>query len=158
MNTSRLLVFLAVSAAVTIQPVLNAKSRSDIPLAPLPGRIASARNIFLANGGGDDLAFDAVYADFKQWPRYSIVDTPALADIVIQIRSVNTVIGVNSRNSRANVSPPLEITIFDAGSKELLWSHIEHRRIAILEKNREKEAISAAERLVANLKARLNTN
>jgi 5-formyltetrahydrofolate cyclo-ligase len=50
------------------------------------------------------------------------------------------------------------LTIFDPTSKEALWSTVEHRRLARREKNREKETINAAQKLVNNLKARLGTN
>jgi hypothetical protein len=50
-----------------------AKHRKDIPLAPLPAVIANAHTVFLTNGGGSNLAYDAFYADMAQWGRYRIV-------------------------------------------------------------------------------------
>lgn len=130
----------------------------------------AAKKVFLANGGGNDLAFDAVYAAVKQWPRYEIVDTSAAADIIMEIRYVtesqgtrvwsttNVANGATNVHSSQIVDPQLVLTIFDPISKEQLWSTVEHRRLARLEKNREKETINAAQKLVANLKARLSAN
>ena len=149
---------------------IAAKSRKDVPLAPLPAKILTSKKVFVANGGGNDLAFDALYAAIKDWPRYEIVDTSSAADIIMEIRYVtedqgtrvwsttNSSTGATNVHSSHIVDPQLVLTIFDPISKEQLWSTVEHRRLARLEKNREKETINAAQKLVANLKARLGPN
>ena len=121
-------------------------------------------------GGGNDLAYDALYAAVKEWPRYEIVDTSAAADIIMEIRYVtesqgtrvwsttDESTGETDVHSARLVDPQLVLTIFDPVSKEALWSTVEHRRLARLEKNREKETINAARKLVTNLKARLGPN
>jgi hypothetical protein len=170
MNTLRvLLVLLAAYSAIVSKEGLAAK-RKDVPLAPLPAKIVAAKKVFVANGGGNDLAYDALYAAIKEWPRYEIVDSPSTADIIMEIRYVmenegtrvwsttNASTGATNVHSRQIVDPQLVLTIFDSLSKEALWSTVEHRRLARLEKNREKETINAAQKLVDNLKARLGTN
>jgi hypothetical protein len=52
------------------------KSRKDVPPAPLPAVIVSAEKIFLTNGGGSDLAYDAFYSEMKKWGKYEIVGSP----------------------------------------------------------------------------------
>jgi hypothetical protein len=145
------------------------KSRKDVPLAPLPAKVLSARKVFLVNGGGNDLAYDALYSAVKEWAQYEIVDSSSKADIIIEIRYVtedhgtrvwsttNASNGATDVHSRRIVDPQLQLTIFDPASKEALWSTVEHRRLARLGKNREKETINAAQRLVDNLKARVGT-
>jgi hypothetical protein len=54
-------------------PSLFPKNRKDVPVAPLPAVIASAKKIFLSNGGGSNLAYDAFYASLKEWGKYEIV-------------------------------------------------------------------------------------
>jgi hypothetical protein len=172
MNTVRvLLVFLAMYPAILHEQALAAnKSRKDVPLAPLPAKILAAKKVFLANGGGNDLAYDALYAAIKEWPRFEIVDSPPAADIIIEIRYVtenqgtrvwsttNASTGATHVHSSQIVDPQLVLTIFDPISKEALWSTVEHRRLARLGKNRDKETINAAQKLVTNLQARLGTN
>jgi hypothetical protein len=54
------------------------KGRKNIPLAPLPAnltRVVAAKKVFLVHGGGNDLAYDALYSAVKEWARYEIVDT-----------------------------------------------------------------------------------
>jgi hypothetical protein len=167
MNSRRVL--LAVFPVIFSREAPAAK-RKDVPMAPLPSKIVAAKKVFLANGGGNDLAYDALYGAVKDWPRFEIVDSPPAADIIIEIRYVtedhgtrvwsttNASTGATNVHSRQIVDPQLVLTIFDPISKESLWSTVEHRRLARLEKNREKETINAAEKLVSNLKARLGAN
>jgi hypothetical protein len=155
MNAFRLVAILTACSAL-----VTAKTRSDIPLAPVPAKIAAARKIFITNGG-DDLAYDAAYAAFKRWARYTLVDTPEAADLTIEIRLVLTDLPTRHTahvNGRELPDPPLMLIISDPASREQLWSNLERRRRAITQKNRDKETIDTAERLVASLRARLEAH
>jgi len=155
MPAFRLLVLRALCAAL-----IAAKTRSDIPLAPLPAKIAAAKKIFITNGG-DDLAYDAAYAAFRQWSRYTLVDRPEAADIVIEMRVVITDLPTRHTthvNGRELPDPPLMLVITDPGFREPLWSNMERRRMALKQKNRDKATIDAAERLVGGLRARLEAH
>jgi hypothetical protein len=171
MNSARVLVILLAAYPVILpQHALAAKSRRDVPLAPLPAKVLAAKKVFIANGGGNDLAFDALYQAVREWPRFAIVDTSAAVDIIMEIRYVteshgtrvwsttDESTGETDVHSAQLVDPQLVLTIFDPVSKEALWSTVEHRRLARLEKNREKETINAARKLVTNLKTRLGPN
>lgn len=145
-----------------------AKHRKDIPQAPLPATIANAKKVFLTNGGGSNLAYDAFYAGMKQWGKYQIVGSPEEADLIIELKYwtehdgtavssyTNTYTGRTSIRSSEIVDPQLKIMIYDAKSKNSLWSAIDHRQLARREKNREKETIKSAERLVDQLKTRVS--
>jgi hypothetical protein len=142
------------------------RTRKDIPAAPLPGEIVNAQRIFLSNGGGSDLAYDAFYSAMKTWGRYRIVGSPDDADLIIELAyrvvdkgtrvwsSTNTYNGATDVHSRQMTDPQLVLTIYDAKTKNSLWATIDHRRLARLEKNREKETINSAERLVDELRTR----
>lgn len=145
----------------------EAKRRKDVAVAPLPAVIANAKTVFLTNGGGNNLAYDAFYSDIKQWGRYEIVGSPDVADLVIEIAykveqdgthvwsSTNTYTGATQVYSRRLVDPQLALTIYDAKTKQPVWSEVDHRRLARLEKNREKETILSADRLADDLKQRV---
>lgn len=147
-------------------PNLGAKTRKDVPDAPLPSAIIEAHKVFLSNGGGSDLAFDAFYADMKRWGKYEIVGSPNDADLIVELSyqvenlgshvwsSTNAYSGSTQVYSRQLTDPKLILTIYDARTKNSLWSTVDHRRLARLEKNREKEMINSAERLVAELRSR----
>jgi hypothetical protein len=169
-TTCILLVLLTAIPTITPEMAFAAKSRKDVPLAPLPAKVLAAKKVFIANGGGNDLAYDALYAAVKEWTRFQIVDASSDADVIMDIRYItedhgtrvwsttNPSNGATNVHSRQIVDPQLVLTIFDPTSKEALWSTVEHRRLARREKNREKETINAAQKLVNNLKARLGTN
>ena len=145
-----------------------AKSRKDVPPAPLPAAVVNATKVFLTNGGGSNLAYDTFYSGMKQWGKYKIVGSPEGADLIIEIAyrveqggtrvwsSSNTYNCTTQVHSAQIVDPQLTITIFDAKSRISLWSEVDHRRLARREKNREKEIINSADRLVQDLKARVS--
>ena len=145
---------------------LAGRNRKDIPPAPLPAVVTNAQKIFLTNGGGSDLAYDAFYAEMKKWGKYQIVGSPEEADLIVELAyrverggtrvwsTSNTYDRTTQVHSSQIVDPQLVLTIYDAKSKNSLWSTIDHRRLAHREKNREKETINSAERLVDELKTR----
>jgi len=142
------------------------KSRKDIPPAPLPSVVVGAKKAFLTNGGGSDLAYDTFYSEMKSWGRYEIVGSPNDADLILEISyhvehggtrvwsTNNTYNGTTQVHSSQIVDPQLVLTIYDAKTKVSLWETVDHRRLARREKNREKETINSAQRLVEELKAR----
>ena len=142
------------------------KSRKDIPTAPLPSIVVNAKKVFLPNGGGSDLAYDAFYSEMKKWGKYEIVGSPDGADLIVEISyhvehngtrvwsSTNTYDGTTQVHSAELIDPQLVLTIYDAKTKNSLWETIDHRRLARREKNREKETINSAQRLVDELKSR----
>lgn len=144
------------------------KRRKDVPRAPLPAIIVNAQKVFLTNGGGSNLAYDAFYSEMKSWGKYQIVGSPDEADLIVELAyrvedrgtrvwsSTNSYTGATNVHSAEIVDPQLVLTIFDAKSKNSLWSTIDHRRLAHRQKNREKETINSAERLVDELKTRVN--
>ena|ERR1700730_9670608 len=144
------------------------RHRKDIPPAPLPAVVVNAKRIFLTNGGGSNLAYESFYSEMKQWGKYEIVGSPDEADLIVELAytvehggtriwsSTNTYDGTTHVHSAQITDPKLILTIFDAKTKNSLWSEVDHRRLARREKNREKETIKSAERLVQDLKARVS--
>lgn len=153
---------------VSVQAV-QAKRRKDVPPAPLPSAIVNAKKVFLTNGGGSDLAYDTFYSEMKNWGKYVIVGSPDDADMIVEISyhvdhngtrvwsTSNTYNGTTQIHSTELVDPQLVLTIYDAKTKNSLWETIDHRRLARRERNREKETINSAQRLVDELKSRSRT-
>ena|ERR1035441_1567638 len=122
-------------------PTLQAKTRKDIPPAPLPEVIVAAHKVFLSNGGGSDLAYDAFYSDMKNWGKYQIVGSPEDADLIVELAyrvvdrgtrvwsTTNTYNGATNVHSAEVTDPQLVLTIYDARTKNSLWSTIDHRRL-----------------------------
>ena len=138
------------------------------PPAPLPAQVVRAKKIFLSNGGGSNLAYDEFYSKMKKWGRYEIAGSPDEAELIVELSyrvvdegtrvwsSTNTYNNTTQVHSRQVVDPQLVLTIYDAKTKTSLWSETDHRRLAIREKNREKETVISADRLVDDLKTRVS--
>src|ERR1700722_20685274 len=79
--------FLLVVCSILLSPSLvGAKDKKkDVPVAPLPAVIVNAKKIFLSNGGGSNLAYDAFYSKMKEWGRYEIVGSPEEADLIVDL-------------------------------------------------------------------------
>jgi hypothetical protein len=151
---------------VLLLPALAFGKKKEIPPAPLPAAITDAKTVFLVNGGGSELAYDAFYAEIKQWGKYQIVGSPDAADLIIELRywvdhnGTDVSSFTNSYTKQTQVvsseivDPQLMLKVYDAKSKTALWSSIDHRKLARLQKNREKETVNSAVRLVSELKTR----
>jgi hypothetical protein len=163
-----LLVALALSAILLFPGLAGANDKKkDVPIAPLPALIVNAKKIFLSNGGGSNLAYDAFYSDMKNWGKYEIVGSPEEADLIVELAyrvedkgtrvwsSTNTYNNTTQIHSTHVVDPQLILTIYEAKTKNSLWSETDHRRLARREKNREKETVNSAQRLVDDLKTRV---
>jgi len=97
----KLAVFLAAMAICLLcDQVCAAQQFKQVPPAPIPQQIVTAKKVFIANGGGDEsLIFDSpqysggpdrlyneFYAAIKSWGRYELVNAPGEADLVFEIR------------------------------------------------------------------------
>jgi hypothetical protein len=122
-------------------PAVQAKTRKDVPPAPLPEAIVAAHKVFLSNGGGSDLAYDAFYSAMKSWGKYQIVGSPDDAELIVELSyrvedmgtrvwsSVNTYNNTTQVHSSQIIDPTLILTIYDAKTKNSLWSTVDHRRL-----------------------------
>jgi len=148
----------------------SAGKKKVVPEAPIPDFVVNARKVFVANAGGNPLAFDEFYSELKTWGRYQLVGSPSEAEVILEVRyfvveegtrvssSTNTYTGQTQVYSHHMTDPELQLNIYDARTKDLLWSVIDHKRLARLEKNREKESINSADRLAAGLKERVEAS
>jgi hypothetical protein len=165
----RTLAIFLVSCAIFFSPTqADAKDKKkDVPVAPLPAVIVNARKIFLSNGGGSNLAYDAFYSKMKEWGRYEIVGSPEEADLIVELsyrvedKGTRIWSTENTDNNAVHIyggeitDPQLILAIYDAKTKNSLWSETDHSKLAKREKNREKETINSAQRLIVDLQARV---
>jgi hypothetical protein len=163
-----LAIFLVVGSILLSPSLAGAKDKKkDVTVAPLPAAIVNAKKVFLSNGGGGYLAYDAFYSKMKEWSKYKIVGSPEESDLIVELsyrvedstrvwNSTNTYYMRTQANSKQTIDPQLTLTIFDARMKTSLWSETDHRGFAKREKNREKESVNSVQRLVDDLKTRVN--
>jgi hypothetical protein len=160
------LLFTCLAAFLGCGPVCAAQQSKQVPPAPIPSLILTAKKVFIANGGGDESLFDTpqysggpdrlyneFYAATKSWGRYEIVDTPEKADLVFEIRL--TLVQLLRTEALGNNNPEYDslfhLAIRDAQTHETLWGLTEHAQQAVLQGNRDKNFERALAAIVSEL-------
>jgi hypothetical protein len=113
----------ATMASIAV-PIAQAQQTSNVPPAPVPIQILTAKKIFITNGDSDpilgipSLAYSEFYASLKSLGTYEFVQTPADADIVLEVWSE---IAVPTQQVFV-----LRLAIVDPKTSILLWRITEH--------------------------------
>jgi hypothetical protein len=153
------------SLVFLVQPIYG--KVKQVPKSPLPEMVQTAKTAFLTNGGGTPLGYDEFYAEIKKWGRFELTASPSQADIVIELKYAiedkgqHTGSAYNSYTKQTTVysydvtDPQLILSIFDPKTGALLWSTTDHRRLARRAKNQDKEVVKSADRLIGELKERM---
>jgi hypothetical protein len=147
--------------------VCAAQHPKQVPPAPIPPPILTAKKVFIANGGGDQSLFDTpqysggpdrlyneFYAAMKSWGRYELVDTPAEADLVFEIRMILVQFMRSDKPLEykgIEYDSQFHLTIRDARTRETLWGLTEHAQTALLQSNRDKNFEQALAGIVSEL-------
>jgi hypothetical protein len=134
---------------------------AQAPAGPIPAQISSAKRVFISNGGGEcspfgqtafsgrpDRPYDQFYAAMKSWARYELVDTPADADLVLEIQ-FSCPLYFDEKITHAD--PRFRLLILDPKTRILLWAFTEHVPTAILQGNRDKNFDQSMTNLVASI-------
>lgn len=124
--------------------VLSAPLQAQQP-APVPPQILNARRVFVSNAGGSnyfdiftggpDRAYTTLYADLELTGRYQLVDSPAQAELVFQIRAVAPAAG-DFDNIVYN--PQIILRVLDPRTSTVLWTTRANVRAAGTQKHRDR--------------------
>ena len=158
---------LATAGLAQDQPPAGKKPVMETPSM----RLASARNIFIYRSHGNTIPLEVIQSRMEGWGRFTIVDTPGKADLLIEISSsgdsgvqvshsskVSPETGreEKSNSSRKDLSPTdIRMTVTDARNKRPLWSAVESVKFAMKEKAKENNMVEAAEKLASKFHDRL---
>ncbi len=136
-------------------------------------RLLAAKTAFVANGGGTDIPYNVISTGMEGWGRYLIVDSPAKADIIIEVTSPREGGAVSVTSTTTKKSPwtgrdeqstttsrdlssdPIKLVVYDSKNKVPLWSASEQPKSAMRQKAREDNLVQAAERLLAKFRRRV---
>lgn len=111
-------------------PALMLGAPKEIPAAPLPGQIATARKIFISNAGDDPhfkrlglhRAYDQFYSAMKDWGHYELATSPSEADIVFEISLASQ---IEKYGHEQDSAPFLRLAILDPKTRITLWEFAE---------------------------------
>lgn len=165
--------YLAVlSIASTVAMPHGQQPAEKKPLIETPSmRLASARNVLIVRTHGSRIPFDVIKSTLEGWGRFTLVETPDKADLIIEIASSgDSGVQVSSSSkpspengqeqksttTRKDISPTeIKMTVFDSRNKRGLWTATESVKFAMKEKAKENNLVEAAERLASKFHDRL---
>jgi hypothetical protein len=142
------------------------------PMIETPSmRLAGGRNVFMVRTHGSHIPFDVIRSTMEGWGRFTFVETPEKADLIIEIASsgdsgvqvssssnVSPETGHEEKSSttRKDISPTdIRMTVIDARNKRALWAATESVKFAMKEKAKENNLVEAAEHLASKFHQRL---
>jgi hypothetical protein len=142
------------------------------PIIETPAmRLASARNVFMYRSRGSEIPFDVIKSTLDGWGKFTMVDAPGKADIIIEISSNgNSGVQVSSSSqtsaetgkeekstsTRKDLTPTdVNMTVSDVRNKRVLWTATEPVKFAMKEKVKENNLVDAAEHLASKFHERL---
>jgi hypothetical protein len=129
---------------LVVVPTAPAQQPAPAPAAPVPPQILSAHTVFVSNGGGSnyfdmftggsDRPYNTFYADLQQANRYQLVNSPAQADVIFEIRGIAPAI---SEGDVIGYNPQLILSIIDPQTKAVLWTTSDNVRALGTQKHRD---------------------
>ena len=153
------------TAAVTV--LVEPTPPPDTPADKISPVLANSKRLFVANGGGNDTAFQAFINALKQWGRYQVVTKESEADLYVRFRFSEVVVSENvwvSKNEHTgavenvktqNIQGQLAVTFYDPTANSAVASFYQRCKWSRKEKNREKESVAGAQKLMEKLKERI---
>lgn len=137
----------------------------------ISARLTAAKKVLVTRARGSIIPYDVIKSTLDGWGRFTIVESPDQADLVVQVSTTgdNSLSVSSSSNNLASgggldrsgrssrdVSPSdITMTVFDAKSKRVLWIATETAKFAVKEKARENNLVEAAERLTSRFHDRV---
>lgn len=133
---------------------------TEAPTAPVPAQILSAKKIFIANAGedemaegdpvfsgGPDRAYNQFYAAVKNWGRFEIVGSPAEADLVLEVSQETQTVALGGK-AGGSATPLFELEIIDPKTNVPLWAFHIHGEFGFGQANSDRNFDQAVNRLV----------
>jgi hypothetical protein len=158
----RTLVLCFIIAALQISFSMAQSKSAPVPSAPVPRQILGARNVFITNAGGDEMAtneprfsgtpdraYSEFYAAVKSWGRFKIVPVPGEADLLLEIRQSVSEGGTGG----FPLGPLFYLTIRDAKTNTLLWGFCVHSAFGLGQGESDRNFEQAIYRLTADLRS-----
>lgn len=137
---------IVLSWAMILTPALTAQQTGD-GAAPVPPQILNAHSVFIANGGGSnyftmfgggaDRAYNTFYSEVKKMGRYTLVSSPAQADLIFEIRAIAP--ATAGLHGTTDYNPQVVLSIRDPKTNVVLWTDSANIRAIGTKKRRDRE-------------------
>ena len=152
-----------IAAVMTVGTALA----QEVATAPVPPALGIAKTVFVSNAGADsglfphpfsggaDRGYNQFYAMVKSWGRFELVNDPAQADLVFELR-LHAPNGPQNADKTKGASDPLpmfRLTILDRKTHYVLWALTESIERANLQKTHDHNFDDALGLLGGDLKA-----
>lgn len=157
---------LAVVTCLWTATALHAQTSSKVPDAPLPAALHTAKNVFISFAGADALIYgdprqiyNHFYAEMKARKRYTLVDSPAAADLILEISFANPISKVEVSPGAGGSwggsfnAPQLHLGLLAPKTGIVLWGLTQRVASTLLTKNLDKNIEAAVHKLAADLDA-----
>jgi hypothetical protein len=164
-SAARLSLFFAMLFLVA--PFAPAQARPNSPVAAIPPALASAKTVFLSNGGADGGLFPepfsgdpnrgyvTLYNQLQVNGHYQMVLNPSQADLVMELHLLAPS-GPHEANKplgTADLLPFFQLVIYDAKSHFVLWTITEPIELAILQKTHDRNFDEALGKVADDIQA-----
>jgi hypothetical protein len=130
----------AISFALLISSL--SLSAQDVPAAPLPAALATARALFIGNAGDQEnadclRAYNDFYDGIASLKRFQQVSDPNQADLVLEMHyEIN--LGEAKVTNDAHSLRQFRVVLIDPRSHVILWTLVERTNYALRQSNRNK--------------------
>ncbi|SRR5258708_5536874 len=147
------------------------KKAADTPPAPDP--LKKATTVFIKQESGSDIPFNVITSNMEGWNRFTLVDAPEKADIILEVTSPREVpdMAVASPvrdypqrqrtpdqptpTSRSNFPEPVKLVVYDTKTMKPIWTASQRPHYAVKTKARESSLVEAAEALFSKFHDRV---
>jgi hypothetical protein len=152
--------------ALLFPSLLAQQPEKKTPPDSTSSRLVSAKSVLILRTRGNDIPYGVIKYAIDGWGRFTLVEAPDKADLVVTVATVggdsNVRVGSSSGfsghsdpSSREFSSADITMTVFDAKSKRVLWVATDTAKAALKQTTRENNLVEAAERLVVKFHDRL---
>ena len=163
----RTLLFALFTMSAIMIAAQTEKKKTEV-LTPT-ARLAAAKTAFISKVHGSTIPFDVISSSLEGWGRFTLVNAPEKADIVIEITAPEESSGVSvssstkqspqtgrmepssSSSKQLSFSSDVKVAVLDSRTRPPLWSAIEHIKNSMKKKDRENNLVEASQRLFSKL-------
>jgi len=162
--------FPALSLTAGQQQQQQPEQKKPVMVSPA-ARLESAKTALIRRTHGGDVPYDVISHTIEGWGRFTLVDTPEKADILVEISSegdsgmsVSSSSGMSpgtgrmeqsTKSSKSLSATEITLRVLDAKNKRVLWTGTEKVKSAFKESARENNTVEASQKLASRLHDRL---